>query len=30
MGYVNRNAVTAIWNYTQHFGLTDNHFGSTV
>ena len=29
MGYVDGNTVTALWNYAQHFGLSDNHFGST-
>jgi hypothetical protein len=29
MGYVDSNTVTALWNYAQHFGLSDNHFGST-
>ena len=29
MGYVDGNTVTALWNYAQHFGISDNHFGST-
>lgn len=29
MGYVDGNTVTALWNYAQHFGLSDNHYGST-
>jgi phospholipase C len=29
MGYYDGNTVTAIWNYVQHFALSDNHFGTT-
>jgi phospholipase C len=29
MGYYDGNTVTALWNYAQHFALSDNHFGST-
>jgi hypothetical protein len=28
MGCVDGDTVTAVWNYAQHFGLSDNHFGS--
>ena len=29
MGYFDGNTVTAMWNYAQHFALSDNSFGST-
>jgi phospholipase C len=29
MGYFDGNTVTALWNYAQHFAMSDNHF-STV
>jgi phospholipase C len=29
MGYYDGNTVTALWNYAQHFALSDNSFGST-
>lgn len=29
MGYYDGNTVTALWNYAQHFALSDNHFGTT-
>jgi phospholipase C len=29
MGFVDGNTVTALWNYAQHFAISDNHFGST-
>jgi len=29
MGYFDGNTVTALWNYAQHFALSDNHYGST-
>ena len=29
MDYFDGNTVTAIWNYAQHFALSDNHFGTT-
>jgi phospholipase C len=29
MGYFDGNTVTALWNYAQYFGLSDNSFGST-
>jgi phospholipase C len=29
MGYLDGNTVTAIWNYAQHFSMSDNFFGST-
>jgi phospholipase C len=29
LGYFDGNTVTAFWNYAQHFGMSDNHFGST-
>jgi phospholipase C len=28
MGYFDGNTVTAIWNYAQHFAMSDNHFGT--
>jgi phospholipase C len=28
MGYFDGNTVTALWNYAQHFGMSDNHFGT--
>jgi phospholipase C len=28
MGYFDGNTVTAIWNYAQHFAISDNHFGT--
>jgi phospholipase C len=29
MGYYDGNTVTALWNYAQHFAMSDNFFGST-
>jgi phospholipase C len=29
MGYFDGNTVTAIWNYAQHFAMSDNSFGTT-
>src|SRR3954451_19631709 len=29
MGYFDGNAVTALWNYAQHFAMSDNSFGTT-
>ncbi|HET6724983.1 MAG TPA: alkaline phosphatase family protein [Gammaproteobacteria bacterium] len=29
MGYYDGNTVTALWNYAQHFAISDNSFGST-
>jgi phospholipase C len=29
MGYYDGNTVTALWNYAQHFAMSDNHYGST-
>ena len=29
MGYYDGNTVTAMWNYAQHFALSDNYFAST-
>jgi phospholipase C len=29
MGYFDGNTVTAMWNYAQHFGLSDNSYGTT-
>ncbi|MFZ0223622.1 MAG: alkaline phosphatase family protein [Candidatus Nitrosopolaris sp.] len=29
MGYYDGNTVTALWNYAQHFAMSDNYFGST-
>jgi phospholipase C len=29
MGYYDGNTVTAMWNYAQHFALSDNSYGST-
>lgn len=29
MGYFDGNTVTALWNYAQHYALSDAHFGST-
>jgi phospholipase C len=29
MGYFDGNTVTALWNYAQYFGLSDNSYGST-
>jgi phospholipase C len=28
MGYFDGNTVTALWNYAQHFGISDNHFAT--
>ncbi len=28
MGYFDGNTVTALWNYAQHFALSDNHYGA--
>ena len=28
MGYFDGNAVTALWNYAQHFALSDNHYAT--
>ena len=29
MGYYDGNTVTALWNYAQHFGMSDNSFSTT-
>jgi phospholipase C len=29
MGYYDGNTVTAMWNYAQHFAMSDNHFDTT-
>jgi phospholipase C len=29
MGYFDGNTVTALWNYAQHFAVSDNHFATT-
>jgi hypothetical protein len=29
MGYFDGNTVTAMWNYAQHFAMSDNHFATT-
>jgi len=29
MAYYDGNTVSALWNYAQHFAISDNHFGST-
>jgi hyaluronoglucosaminidase len=29
MGYYDGNTVTALWNYAQHFAMSDNHFADT-
>jgi phospholipase C len=29
MGYFDGNTVTAIWNYAQHFSMSDNSYGTT-
>lgn len=29
MGYYDGNTITALWNYAQHFALSDNFFGTT-
>ncbi len=29
MGYFDGNTVTALWNYAQHFAMSDNSFGAT-
>lgn len=29
MGYFDGNTVTALWNYAQHFAISDNSFGAT-
>jgi phospholipase C len=29
MGYYDGNTVTALWNYAQHFSMSDNSFGTT-
>ena len=29
MGYFDGNTVTALWNYAQHFAMSDNYFAST-
>lgn len=28
MGYFNGSTVTALWNYAQHFAMSDNYFGT--
>jgi phospholipase C len=28
MGYYDGNTVTALWNYAQHFAMSDNFFGT--
>ena len=29
MNYYDGNTVTALWNYAQHFAMSDNSFGTT-
>jgi phospholipase C len=29
MGYYDGNTVTALWNYAQHFAMSDNHYDAT-
>jgi phospholipase C len=29
MGYYDGNTTTAMWNYAQHFAMSDNHYGTT-
>src|SRR5262249_16853028 len=29
LGYFDGNTVTAIWNYAQHFAISDNYYGAT-
>jgi phospholipase C len=29
MGYYDGNTITALWNYAQHFAMSDNFFGTT-
>ena len=29
MDYYDGNTVTALWNYAQHFSMSDNSFGTT-
>lgn len=29
MGYFDGNTVTALWNYAQHFAMSDNSYGTT-
>ena len=29
MGYYDGNTTTALWNYAQHFAMSDNYFGTT-
>ena len=29
MGYFDGNTVTALWNYAQHYAMSDNAFGTT-
>jgi phospholipase C len=29
MGYFDGSTVTALWNYAQHFAMSDNYFGTT-
>ena len=29
LGYYDGNTVTALWNYAQHFAMSDNSFGTT-
>jgi phospholipase C len=29
MGYFDGNTVTALWNYAQNYGMSDNYYGST-
>jgi phospholipase C len=30
MGYYDGNTVTALWNYAQHFSMSDNSFGTNL
>jgi len=30
MGYYDGNTVTAMWNYAQHFSMSDNSWGTTL
>jgi phospholipase C len=30
MGYFDGNTVTGLWNYDQHFAMSDNSFGTSL
>ena len=30
MGYFDGNTVTALWNYAQHFAMSDNFYSSNI